>query len=161
MARKELEFDKRGAPVSWLIPGARTKNGRALFLPLSPLARDLIGEALELSTSSEFVFPSPVNGGPIASHALATAMQRWVEDQADAPSAHDLRRTCATRLSAAGVPAEDIAAILNHKRGDVTGRHYDMHQRADEKLAALQRWSRILSGIIEGKSSAKVIELRG
>ena len=44
----------------------------------------------------------------------------------------------------------------------MTGRHYDQYQRAEEKRAALQRWSRILSGIIEGKpSSAKVVELRG
>ena len=59
--------------------------------------------------------------------------------------------------------AEDIAAILNHKRADVTGRHYDQYQRAEEKRAALQRWSQeYLSGIIEGKPSpAKVVELRG
>ena len=38
---------------------------------------------------------------------------------------------------------------------------YDQHRRADEKRAALQRWSRILTAIIERKSAANVIELRG
>ena len=56
MARKELEFDKRGTPISWTIPGARTKNGRAHFVPLSPLARDLISEALQLSTRASTFF---------------------------------------------------------------------------------------------------------
>ena len=153
MVRSELELDKNGVPVNWLIPGSRTKNKRPLLLPLPSLARDLIVEALQLSTSSEYVFPSPTNDGPVASHALAVAMQRLGKDQENAPTAHDLRRTTATRLSAAGVVAEDIAAILNHKRADVTGRHYDQYQRAEEKRAALQRWSRILSAIIEGKPS--------
>ena len=62
------------------------------------------------------------------------------------PSAHDLRRTAATRLSAAGVPAEDVAAILNHARSDVTGKHYDRYQRAAEKQRALDRWALILTG---------------
>jgi integrase len=161
ISRNELEFDKRGAPVSWLIPAERTKNGRAHFVPLSPLARDLTAEALQLSKSSEHVFPSPTNGGAVASHAMSVAMQRLGKDQPDAPSAHDLRRTCATRLSAAGVRGEDIAAILNHVRADVTGKHYDQYQRSEEKRAALARWSRILTTIIERESSANVIELRG
>ena len=80
--------------------------------------------------------------------------------KADPPTAHDLRRTCATRLSAAGVPAEDVAAILNHVRGDVTGRHYDQYRRADEKRRALDRWARILAVIIKPSLGTNAIALR-
>jgi integrase len=81
--------------------------------------------------------------------------------QADPVTPHDLRRTAATRLSAAGVSSDDVAAILNHARNDITGRHYDMHRRAAEKRAALERWSTILSGILEpGPADNKVVSMR-
>jgi integrase len=159
MARSEIEFDQRGAPVSWTVPASRSKNRKAHYVPLPPLARDLVVEALKLSGSSAFVFPSPTNGGPIAGHALSVAMARLGRGQQNPPTPHDLRRTCATRLSAGGVPAEDVAVVLNHVRADITGRHYDHYQRADEKRAALQRWSKILTAIIEPQP-LNVIALR-
>jgi integrase len=149
MARAEIEFDRLGAPASWTIPASRSKNRKMHYVPFPPLARDLVAEALKLSGSSEFVFASPTSDGPIAGHALSVAMARLNKSQQNPPTPHDLRRTCATRLSAAGVPAEDVSAILNHVRVGVTGRHYDHYQRADEKRIALQRWSTILAGIIE------------
>src|SRR4029077_3632926 len=60
----------------------------------------------------------------------------------DTPSAHDLRRTLATRLAGAGVPAEDISACLNHTRGGVPARHYDLYDRAREKRKAFELWGR-------------------
>jgi integrase len=167
MARAELEFEN-GKPVAWTIPAARAKNGRAHYLPLPALARDLIGEALALAgNSSAFVFPSRGDAAAIEGHALAVAMRRFVASlpakekswRKDPPSAHDLRRTCATRLSAAGVPAEDVAAILNHVRGDVTGRHYDQYRRADEKRRALDRWALILAAVLK-PAPANVVALQ-
>jgi len=52
-----------------------------------------------------------------------------------------------------------VAVVLNHVRADITGRHYDHYQRADEKRAALQRWSKILTAIIEPQP-LNVIALR-
>jgi len=39
-------------------------------------------------------------------------------------SAHDLRRSCADRLVAAGVPEREVAAILRHASVETTRRHY-------------------------------------
>ena len=91
---------------------------------------------------------------------MSVAMARLGREQPNPPSPHDLRRTCATRLSAAGVPAEDVSAILNHVRTDITDRHYDQYRRADEKRAALLRWSHILAAIIEPQPP-NVVALRG
>jgi integrase len=173
MAHGELEFDGGGKPTGWTIPPARSKNGRAHFVPLSPLASDLIIEAMALAGSSNFVFASRSTRGHINNSTLATAMaqlptllkglkskngtESWC---ADPPTPHDLRRSCATRLSAAGVAAEDVSAILGHIRADVTGRHYDHYRRADEKRRALERWARILASIIEPASAAVVVPLR-
>jgi hypothetical protein len=51
-----------------------------------------------------------------------------------------------------GTLPETVSAILNHTRGDVTGRHYDHYQRAAEKRAALDAWAAAVTDIVEGKS---------
>ena len=172
ISRSELEFDDDGSPVAWTIVAARSKNGRAHFVPLPTLARDLISGALALAgQDSAFVFPARSGARAIGGHALAAAMRCFAASlpankaettswRADMPTPHDLRRSCATRLAAAGVAAEDIAAVLNHVRGDVTGKHYDQYQRAAEKRRALDRWALILGGILEPKN-AKVVAMRG
>jgi integrase len=52
-----------------------------------------------------------------------------------------IMRTAATRLAGLGIPQEDVAAILNHVRRDVTGRVYDLYRREKEKRQALSLWS--------------------
>jgi integrase len=169
MAHAELEFDGKGKPTGWTIPPARSKNGRAHFVPLSPLASALVAEAMAQG-SGTFVFISRSKRGHVDNIALAKAMaqmpallsdgQAGAESwKADPPTAHDLRRTVATRLAAAGVPGEDVSAILGHVRAGVTGRHYDHYDRANEKRRALERWARILASII-APAPADVIPLR-
>jgi integrase len=159
ISRAELHDIQTPAKAAWLVPADRCKNGRAHFVPLSELAVQTINSALELiSDEDEFVFPSPVErGGPITGHALTVAMRRLGDKiegsaaktwKADPPSPHDLRRTVATRLSKSGVAAEDVSAVLNHVRSDVTGKHYDHYQRAVEKRRALCTWATELSAIV-------------
>jgi integrase len=129
---------------------------RAIVKELAHIA-DSRAEALEKregkAAATRFLLASPAGDGqPIDGHALSVAMARfgkafdleskddaqeleadhakaaatWIEDR---PTAHDLRRTLATRLAALGVPAEDVKACLNHVRDDVTSRHYDQYDR--------------------------------
>jgi len=164
ICRKELSDIDIPGKASWLIPAGRSKNGRAHFVPLSEPARAVVLSALELiADDAAYLFPSPVeHGGPISSHALTTAMRRMAAKidgtakktwDPDPPSPHDLRRTVATRLSQSGIPAEDVSAVLNHVRTDVTGRHYDHYQRAAEKRVALDAWATTVTEIVEGKAN--------
>jgi len=73
------------------------------------------------------------------------AIVAWTADQ---PSAHDLRRTLATRLAGSGIPAEDVAACLNHARRGVTAQHYDQYDRAREKRRALDMWAEQIRDLI-------------
>jgi integrase len=170
MAHSELEFDGHGKPTGWTIPPARSKNRRAHFVPLSPLVSKLIAEAMTQG-SGTFVFSSRSKRGHVDNIGLAKAMaqmpallpdgqagsESW---KADPATAHDLRRTVATRLAAAGVPGEDVSAILGHVRAGVTGRHYDHYDRADEKRRALERWARILASMIAPTPAGVVVALR-
>jgi integrase len=162
--RSELSYLGDPDRASWILPAARSKNGRAHFIPLSPLAQGTLIEVMDLSDGAgPYLFPSPsVRAAPITGHALSVAMQRFgnavggVGDSsgasqswaAEPPSPHDLRRTIATRLAALGCPAEDVSAVLNHTRRDVTGRHYDLYDRAKEKRRALNGWSVELERLI-------------
>lgn len=47
-----------------------------------------------------------------------------VNDDGKFASAHDLRRSCADRLVAAGVPEREVAAIMRHASVETTRRHY-------------------------------------
>jgi integrase len=156
------DLDKPGK-ASLLVPADRSKNGRAHFVPLSEPARAVLLSAIEMiDDGDEYLFPSPVErGGSVQGHALTTAMRRMAAKiegaalktwQAEPPSPHDLRRTVATRLSQMGTPPETLSAILNHTRGDVTGRHYDHYQRAPEKREALDAWAAAVIDIVERKS---------
>src|SRR5262245_42274693 len=107
LRRDELrDFDKSGKAAIER-EGERTKTKRSVSLPLSPLARETIAEALELSADDVFAFPS-IEGAPIEAHALAKAMERFGDElksdeartwRKDRPTPHDLRRTMRSRLS--------------------------------------------------------------
>jgi hypothetical protein len=69
---------------------------------------------------------------------------------------HDLRRTAATRMAAAGVPREHIARVLNHVEGGARAtRVYDRHTYDGEKRAALESWARSLAKVLAGKRIAR------
>jgi integrase len=155
----------------WIIPAARSKNGRSHLVPLSEMACQTILSALELSCGSDgYLFPSPaVAYAPITAHALAVAMARFAGNldpitgnpwRAEPPSPHDLRRTVATRLAELAVAKEDRDAVLNHTPRDVGKKHYDLYDREREKRRALELWASTLAAITEGrKNSADVVRL--
>ena len=120
-------------------------------MPLSPLAVALIKEAEALSADSPYLFPSPKDVAPIGSGAATKGMQRArpTLDLVDF-RVHDLRRTAATGMRRLGVAPEVVSMILNHKRQDVTAKHYDHYKGAEEKRAALTTWALHVQALIAG-----------
>jgi integrase len=139
------------APSTWTIPGVRTKNGVAHFVPLSPQAQAILRVCPQLDDSA-LVFPGlrgPFNGFGKAKGALdrAGGVNDW--------RLHDLRRTVATGLQRLGVRLEVTEAVLNHvsgSRGGIVG-VYQRHDWADEKRAALNAWGEHVDAIVEGREA--------
>ena len=150
---EEIDADQ----ALWTIPGSRTKNGLANAVPLSPQAiRILESHRNDLEAQrrqrkerggpdeeSPFVFPTHL----LTKHAKAPigyirkAVGRIHRRLGMKPfTAHDLRRTCATRLGQMGVPGHIIARILNHKPTDVTSAVYNQYEYLKEKREALDAW---------------------
>lgn len=143
----------------WTLPGELVKNGKPHVVPLPPLAKDLILEALRLKgrEGSPYVFPSPRDRqAAISPDALTRAMGRLVK-LLGMPLAgpHDLRRTGASLLASerGDVVPFVISQVLNHTTDTgggsaTTRRHYNLHLYAKEKRQALTVWECMLREIV-------------
>ena len=143
MGARQAEFNP--ASALWVIPDERTKSRREHRLPLSPLAQNVVREALERAGSnSEWLFPSADPGRPIRvmSAIRVLGRRRW------GFTSHDLRRTVASRLGEAGTPDAIIERVLNHQPTSVTRAHYDHSRRLGEMRTALDTWAQSLERIV-------------
>lgn len=113
----------------WTIP--MTKNGKAHVLPLSPAALALL----------PLPDPPPVYVSLIQRMRVASLTWR----------PHDIRRTAATLMRAAGVPVHDIEATLNHDAPKLV-RVYQRHDPLAEKAAALSALAARLDEILKGEA---------
>ena len=149
--RSEFNF----VEMIWTIPEERTKSDREHILPLSPMAAEIVREAMERSGKSEFLFPArgrraePGYGEPVAVHSASQAMRRLcaklgIEDV----RTHDLRRTCASRLGDLGVDQGIVSRVLNHAPKSVTNIHYLHSHYIPAMRDALDKWAVQLQAII-------------
>ncbi|MCX7310329.1 MAG: site-specific integrase [Alphaproteobacteria bacterium] len=167
LSRAELQHPTDSHRAAWIIPGARTKNGRDHLIPLSPLARRTVLDLLAMIEQSEkYLFPTRSQGrdGPMRSNTLTQAMDYFGKRLADGgeavrtweaepPTPHDLRRTVETRLAELRFPKEIRDRVLNHVSAGVGDKHYNLHDYAAEKRGALNRWSAVVSAIVKGRGS--------
>ena len=89
-------------------------------------------------------------------HGSDDAIKTW---HADPPSPHDMRRTVGTRLAELRIPKEIRDRCLNHAAGDVGSIHYNLHDYADEKREALNRWALALGAIVGDPAGAAVVPI--
>lgn len=144
----------------WTIPGTDTKNGEQHRVPLVAEAVAIIQAQTKDDDSGEFVFVGI--GASVRDRAkkAPAAIARVLDIDF---RGHDLRRTAATRMAAAGVPREHIARVLNHVDGGARAtRVYDRYGYDQEKRAALEAWARSLARILENKpaTGADVVPIR-
>ena len=136
---------------------ADTKNGRSHTVPLSPMALEIIQQALPHSRNG-VVFPSS-KGGVMLVNVLDRVMSRHDWETDDKPTPHDLRRTCITGLGALGFNRFVQNLVANHADNTIGG-IYDRHDYAKEKRQALEAWERRLTEIVTGEPLGNVVEFR-
>ena len=151
----------------WTIPGSRTKNGLTQVVPLSTQAIRILEKHIEklkaerqkrskrgdYTSESPFIFPSRIlmkhSDAPIT-HVRKATRRIWRNLEIESFSAHDLRRTCATKLGQMQVSSHVIARILNHKQTDVTNAVYNQYEYLKEKREALDAWGARVTRLISG-----------
>ena len=136
--------------ADWVIPRARTKNGREHRIPLSKPVMEIVQEAAALR-NGPWLLPAPGDRGHVTPSGVLQAVQRIL---GPGVAVHDLRRTTATGLQRLGIRLEVTEAVLNHVSGTRAGvvGIYQRHDWSGEKRAALDAWARHVLELTAGKA---------
>lgn len=141
-AARWAEFDIDGR--TWMIPAARSKNGKAHIVHLSEAAVRVLERC---PNSGALVFA--LNGDkPFQGYSKAKARL----DQKSGVShwrLHDIRRTVVSGMARIGVAPHVADKVLNHQTGTLssTAAVYQRHQFLDERKEALDRWAEHVEAI--------------
>jgi integrase len=140
---------------TWLIPGARMKNGKPHDVHLSPPARQILrqlprrdGHDLVFSTTGR----TPISGFSRAKQALdaTVVMMRRGNGRPSKTSPalvpwrlHDIRRTGVSTLARLGVDSVVADKLLGHQAAKLRGvaAVYQRHDFAEERARALETWA--------------------
>ena len=154
--REELDFMNK----VWNLPGERTKNGRDHPIPLTDLALEIIGEALD-DSKSDLVFPNSRNPSqPMPVATMGRAVARYCEKAEQTYwTPRDIRRTVRTMLAENREPGWRLDVLLNH--GTTVGvgeKHYEKAQRLKDKTITMTKWDKLLLKAL-GREQSKVIKI--
>lgn len=160
-------FDPKGArkqPRQHVLP--LTKNAaEILHRRLDNLAEDVSegdGSSREGVQRPRVVFTSdgkrPMHSETLSGvvREISAAMLKAGEARASFQM-RDLRRTAETLLASVGISRDLRGQIQSHGLGGVQSRHYDRHNYALEKRAALEKWHRYLESLRRG-DAAKIVK---
>lgn len=160
-----------GADGWWTIPAGRVKNKtehrvwlneitRRQLAQIEPHARKIVTnlDADGRDTAKDWIFPSR-DGGHLRYLQKTHGRLCKASDLSDF-KIHDLRRTAASYMSAAGINRLTIAKVLNHKEREITA-VYNRYGYGPEIRHALDVWGARLEEILSDHSSlTNVIPLR-
>jgi integrase len=135
----------------WAIPvEVREKgNGGELVLPESALA---ILRRQPRVLGSDFVFPPASGAGEVSSSHGMLKIRAALPKNFPQFTIHDLRRSCRSLMSRAGVNSEHAERVLGHVIGGAEG-IYDRHSYRDEKRIALEKLAALIAEIVDGNAS--------
>ena len=144
----------------WTIPAADAKNGEAHRVPLTPDALAIITAQQSAETPADGAFVFTGREGGLVAERMKKAGAACSSVLGFEFRSHDLRRTAATRMAAAGIPREHISRVLNHVAGGpASTRVYDRYTYDAEKRVALETWARVLDGILSGKPAPNILPM--
>ena len=144
MRWSEIDFQKG----VWTLPADRSKNGVAHPIPLSTVAREVLGEVPRFP-GIDYVFSARGSGccytnlqKPKAAIDRTTGVPGW--------TLHDLRRTAATGMGELGVSGETIARVLNHSERAIAGvtSRYARADHSASKRDALEAWAQHILNLV-------------
>ncbi|WP_230281026.1 integrase arm-type DNA-binding domain-containing protein [Croceicoccus sp. Ery15] len=161
----KIDWDEESGEGKWTIPGERVKNGRALNVPLSPLATRIIRTVIDdpaRPKESRFLFTTTGTTSVSGFRKAKDRLDRYIHDarQKAATKAgtmatemphwrvHDLRTSFATQ--AAEILHIDISVVdrmLNHVATATTSkvaRIYNMSELFEQRREASNAWADLL-----------------
>jgi integrase len=152
MRVEELALPEGSDTGVWTIPPSRSKNGRAIKVPLSPAARAVVQAALSEAGCDTYVFVS-IGGTPFCSWSKAKDYldRHMLESELQIPRwrHHDLRRAFVTAaVDELGIPQNVTDRCLNHTGAgaqSTVARVYDRSELFAPRKAALEAWAELVA----------------
>lgn len=144
----EIDWEKR----LWIVPPDRTKLRRQHIIPLTDTTFALFRTQLELSGTSKWVFPSPLEAfdKPISATALNKTLRAlgWSNDE-HVP--HGFRTTASTLLNEFSreweLSADHIEKQLAHQSADKIRATYNEAEWLSKRTEMMKRWSAYLDDL--------------
>lgn len=140
------EFD---AGDNWTLPAARSKNGKALRLPLPSMAWQIIDSVPHMAGRDQLFGVRAADGFHGWHHGkTALDVRCGVADW----RVHDIRRTVATGMADVGIQPHIIETILNHASGHKRGPAgiYNRSVYEHDVRAALAMWADHVRALVDG-----------
>jgi len=146
--KHEFDFDEK----VWVLPSDRSKTDKIIRRPIFKQAEPIIKECLE--NGDTLLFRGAYERNTPLSIGSSTRYVRLLRNQVGFGdfTAHDFRRTMATRLAEEGVAPHVIEKMLGHDLGGVLA-VYNKHDWIEEQRAAYELYAkkifeqiRIISG---------------
>jgi integrase len=154
MRWSELDLDAG----TWTLPSERSKNHRAITIPLPPAALAVIKSVPR--TNRDHLFGDRAGEGFTSWSRCKTGFDRALAGKVRPFRLHDIRRGVATGMADLGVEPHVIEAALNHysghRRGVAGVYNRSRYERAVN--AALVRWDEHVRALVEGGES-KIVPL--
>jgi site-specific recombinase XerD len=145
----------------------RTKNRREHFVPLAPMARDVLTSVPRLA-GCPYIFSTngrrPVSGWSKVKRRLDALMEEELGHALREPwRLHDLRRTCAATMARIRINIVVTEKLLNHASGVSGGivAVYQCYECEPERRAAFEDYERFLRGLLDGTGGDNVVPLAG
>jgi integrase len=148
--------------ATWLLKGARTKNGDPRLIPLPALAVDILA-AMPRFTGPH-VFSTTYGKRPISGFAKIkqTLDRRIAKLNAGKPldgwRLHDLRRTMRTNLSALAILPVVAELMIGHRQRGISA-VYDLHAYESEQRVGFEAWCNRLLSIVEPPDHVNVVPI--
>jgi integrase len=142
---------------TWTVPSEEREKGTGGELMLPKLALAIL-RRLPPVHGSDLVFV-PARAGKMSSSHGMLKIRAALPKGFPQFTIHDLRRTARSLMSKAGVNPEHAERTLGHVIGGVEG-VYDRHSYRDEKRIVLEKLAALLTQIISGKPSDKIVPMR-
>jgi integrase len=154
MAWSELDLEA----ATWTLPASRSKNHRAITLPLVPMALNII-RSVPCRAERDQLFGSHHDKG----FSNWDRAKKTLDEQMGILKAwniHDIRRSVATRMADIGVQPHIIEQILNHQSGHKSGVAgiYNRSSYQREVRCALALWADHVNALVTG-GERKVVAL--
>lgn len=150
---------------TWTVPEDHMKGGKQFVVPLSFAARNIILAQREIAEDSEFVFPSPRDGGKkISENTMAKILKKFHPGATVHGMRSAFRDWC--EEFAENVPREVKEAALAHASGDKVDEAYRRTIYLDQRENLMEVWGLYATGaggtyadLVKRATSLKYLEV--